>query len=64
MESTGIGARFALATTTSNVWVTLSPSGSVAMTVTVAVPAATGTRVSSLAETRALTTPESLELAV
>ena len=39
------GARLAIATATANVWLALKPPGSVAVTVTVAVPAATGVRV-------------------
>ena len=64
MLPTVVGARFGVVagwTPTWNVWVAERPPGSLAVMVTVAVPAATGVRVSTLPDTLTRTTAVSLD---
>ena len=57
IEPTGAGGRLGICTVTPTLCVALSPAGSVAVTVTVAVPSATPTMVRLLPETATETTP-------
>ena len=62
--SAAAGAWLAAVTVTSKDWLALSPAGSVAVTVMVAVPAATPFTVTSLPETLTVATSKLPELAV
>ena len=63
IEPTGVGARFAVRTSTRTLCVTLRPPGSLAVTVTVAAPWATPVSVKVSPDTAAVTMAVFLEVA-